>query len=163
MDAKPSPTPADLSVKLEKDDGFSKEVNPIAYQLMVGSLLYATIATRPDISYAVGVVSKFNSNPTEAHLTAVKCIVRYLKGTVDMGLRYHKSENGTLLGYSDADWAGDMYDRHSTTGNLFLMAGGAISWLSKKQAVLHCLPQKQSILHSAWPLKKQFGSEDITH
>ena len=128
-DAKTSPTPADLSVKLEKDDGFSKEVDPIAYQSMVGSLLYAAIATRPDISYAVGVVSKFNSKPTEAHLTAVKRIVRYLKGTVDMGLRYHKSENGILLGYSDADWAGDMYDRHSTTGNLFLMAGGAISWV----------------------------------
>ena len=70
-------------VKLKKDDGFSKEVNPVTYQSIVGSLLYAAIATRPDISHAVGVVSKFCSKPTEAHLTAVKRILRYLKGTLN--------------------------------------------------------------------------------
>ena len=70
--AKTSTTPADINVKLVKDDGMSKPVDPVFYQSMVGSLLYAAIATRPDISQAVGAVSKFNSCPTEAHLTAVK-------------------------------------------------------------------------------------------
>lgn len=70
-DANPSSTPADVSVKLVKDDT-SKKVDPVMYQSMVGSLLYAAMATRPDIAHAVGVVSKFNSNPTQAHLTAVK-------------------------------------------------------------------------------------------
>ena len=135
-EAKTVSTPADISVKLKKDDGFSKEVNPVTYQSIVGSLLYAAIATRPDISHAVGVVSKFCSKPTEAHLTAVKRILRYLKGTLNFAIKYHKSENDSLIGYSDADWAGDLEDRHSTTGNLFLMTGGPISWLSKKQAVV---------------------------
>ena len=135
-EAKTVSTPADISVKLKKDDGFSKEVNPVTYQSIVGSLLYAAIATRPDISQAVGVVSKFCSKPTEAHLTAVKRILRYLKGTLNLAIKYQKSENDPLIGYSDADWAGDLDDRHSTTGNIFLMTGGPISWLSKKQAAV---------------------------
>ena len=99
---------------------------------MVGSLLYAAIATRPDIAQAVGAVSKFCSKPSEAHLTAV----RYLKGTANISLKFEKSIEGDLIGFSDADWAGDQDDRHSTTGNLFLMAGGPVSWLSKKQAIV---------------------------
>ena len=65
-----------------------------------------------------------------------KRILRYLKGTVNFALKYQKSECGTLIGYSDSDWANDPDDRHSTTGNVFLMANGAISWLSKKQAIV---------------------------
>lgn len=135
MEAKPASTPADVNVKLVKSDGVSKEVDPVTYQSMVGSLLFLSMATRPDISHAVGVVSKFNSKPTEAHLTAVKRILRYLKGTINLALKY-KNESSPLIGYSDADWAGDLDDRHSTTGNLFLLAGGAVSWKSKKQAVV---------------------------
>ena len=77
-DAKTVSSPADLNVKLRKDDSVSKQVNSVTSQLMVGSLLYAAIDTRPDIAQAVGAVSKFNANPTEAHLTAVKRILRYL-------------------------------------------------------------------------------------
>lgn len=111
--AKPAPTPANVSVKLVKDDGVSKPVDPGYYQSMVGSLLYAAIATRPDIANAVGAVSKFNLCPTEAHMTAVKRIFRYLKGTINLGLKY-KQDNCDLIGLSDADWAGDTDDRHST-------------------------------------------------
>ena len=135
-DAKPVSTPADPNVKLCKDDGVSKSVDSSKYQSMVGSLLYAAIATRPDISQAVAVVSKYNSNPSEAHLTAVKRILRYLKGTLDITLKYRKSDQGEVLGYSDADYAGDVDDRHSTTGNLFLMSGALISWFSKKQPIV---------------------------
>ena len=73
-EANPVVTPMDMNVKLVKNDGHSKKVDPIHYQSMVGSLLHAVRTTRPDISHAVGVVSKFNSEPTEAHLTAVKRI-----------------------------------------------------------------------------------------
>ena len=83
--AKTSPTPADTNVKLVNDVEISKPVDPVKYQSMVGSLLYAAIATRADI---VGAVSKYNSCPTESHLTAVKHIFRYLLGTIDIGLRY---------------------------------------------------------------------------
>ena len=85
-----------------------------------------------DISQVMGVTSKFSSRPTEVHLTAAKRILRYLKGTDNLAVKYQKSSNGTLIGYADADWAGDSEDRHSTSGNLFLMAEGPISWLSKK-------------------------------
>ena len=113
-----------------------KPINQTEYQSLVRSLLYATIATRPDIAQAVGVVSKYNSNPSQLHLTAAKRILRYLKGTTELAIKYQKSDNESLIGYSDADWAGDQDDRHLTTGNLFIMAGGPISWLSKKQPIV---------------------------
>jgi hypothetical protein len=69
----------------------------------------------------------------EAHLTAVKRILRYLKGTSKLGLKYEKIKNEQLIGYSDADWAGDRDDRHSTSGYVCLLSGGAITWMSKKQ------------------------------
>ena len=83
----------------------------------------------------MGAVSKFCAQPTEAHLTAAKRVLRYLSGTRDLALRYQKSEESPT-GYSDADWAGDHDDRHSTSGNLFIFGGGAICWSSKKQAVV---------------------------
>lgn len=134
--ANPVATPADVNVKLKKSDGVSKPVHQHTYQSMVGSLLYAAMATRPDIAQAVSAVSKFNANPDAAHLTAVKRILRYLKGTANLALKYERSDSGALIGFSDADWAGDQDDRRSTTGNIFLLCGGAVSWLSKKQAIV---------------------------
>jgi hypothetical protein len=80
-------------------------------------------------------VSKFNSEPTEAHLTAVKRIFRYLKGTISLSLHYKTTEE-MMFGYSDADWANDLDDRRSTSGNVFIMSGGAVSWLSQKQTTV---------------------------
>ena len=149
-EAKPVSTPADLNVKLQKEDGVSRLVDAILYQSIVGSLLYAAIATRPDIAQAVGVVSKFCASPTQGHLTAAKRILRYLKGTTYLGLSYKKCAEGNLTGYSDADWAGDMDDRHSTSGNVFFLAGGAVSWLSKKQAtVALSTAEAEYVAHSA--------------
>ena len=127
--------PMDPNVKLAKNDSYSKEVDPTQYQFMVGSLLHAARTTRPDIVHAVVLVSKFNSAPTQAHLTAVNRIFWYLKETIDIKLQY-RSTSEKLLAYSDADWAKDTDDRHSTTGNLFIMSGGAISWLSHKQSTV---------------------------
>ena len=92
-DCKPISTPFDVNVKLH-DDGTSKAVDVTMYQQMVGSLLYICISlvTRPDIAYAVGVVSRFNSQPKTAHLNAVKRIFRYLKGTLNAGLEYADSK-----------------------------------------------------------------------
>ena len=124
MEAKVASTPADPNVKLQKDDNHNKEVDKVQYQSIVGSLLYAAMATHPDIAQAVGVISKFSS--TEAHLTAAKRILWYLKGTANLAVKYLKSDNGALIGYSDVDWAGDTEDRHSTTGNLLLLAEGSV-------------------------------------
>ena len=136
-EAKITSTPADICVKLEKDDGVSKEVDSTMYQSMVGSLIYAACATRPDISHAVGVVSKYCAKPTEAHLTALKRIPRYLKGTAKtLALKYEKCDSLSLVGYCDADWASDRDDQHSTSGNFFLMSKAPISWYSKKQTIV---------------------------
>ena len=97
------PTPVDTSVKLKSNDKTSKQVSSVLYQSIVGSLLYAAIDTCLDITQAVGAVSKFSSGPTEAHLTAAKQILRYLKGTANYGIKYQKSDCGNLIGYSDAD------------------------------------------------------------
>ena len=98
---------------------------------MVGSLPYAAMATRPDIAQAVSVVSKFNANPNAAYLTAVKRMFPYLMGAVNAALKYEQSESGTVIGFSDADWARDQDDRRSTTGNILFL-----SWFNKKQATV---------------------------
>jgi len=98
--------------------------------------MYAATATRPDISFAVGMFSKFCSKLNMTHLTAAKRVIRYHKGTSGLALKYVSSDKNALLGYSDADWAVDVDDQHSITGNLFMMAGGAVSWMSKKQATV---------------------------
>ena len=108
------------------------------YGSVVGSLLYAALATRPDIAYAVNVLSRFISAPLPQHWDAVKRVLRYLKGTAHIGLVYRANEEGTdriVLGptYADADWAGDMDDRRSTTGVVMKINGTAVSWKSKKQ------------------------------
>lgn len=115
--ANPVATPADVNVKLRKSDGVSKSVDQHTYQSMVGSLLYAAMATRPDIAQAMSVVSKFNANPDALHLTALKRMLRYLKGTVNLALKYAKSDSGALIGYSDADWAGDQDEQQQATSS----------------------------------------------
>ena len=127
-------TPTDVNIKLQKEDGFSRPVDVTSYQSIVGSLLYAAIATHPDIAQAVGVVSRFCGNPTQNHLTATKRILRYLKATAYLGLSYKKCADGNLIGYSDVDWAGDIDYHPSNSGNVFSPAFWAVSWPSKKQA-----------------------------
>ena len=131
--AKPVATPVDTSQKLMKADDDSELFDKGLYQSAVGSLLYLAMWTRPDIAYAVGMVSKYCSKPSKEHWTAVKRILRYLQGTVDYGLCYDKVSHSKCTGYSDADWAGDIDDRRSTSGYVFSMSGGAISWRSKRQ------------------------------
>ena len=107
------------------------------YQSVIGGLMFAAICTRPDIAFAVNRLSRYCSNPTDAHYTAAKRILRYLKGTVECRITYTGSaeRNPRLTGYCDADWAQDKDNkRKSTTGYVFIMCGGAISWQSKKQS-----------------------------
>ncbi|KAL7611977.1 secreted RxLR effector protein 161-like [Lactuca sativa] len=102
------------------------------YMSIVGRLIYLT-HTRPDISYDVGVVSRFMHSPTKHHFGAVKRIIRYVVCTKHYGIWYMKSKKLLLEGFTDSDWAGSQEDRRSTTGNCFNVGTGIISWLSKKQ------------------------------
>lgn len=95
--------------------------------------MYLSTRTRPDITFAVCNVAKYCSNPSVKHWVAVKRIFRYLKGTIDLGIHYSKVDS-ELVGYSDADWAGDRSDRRSTSGYCFVLSGGVVSWRCCKQS-----------------------------
>ena len=113
----------------------SNRVDETYYKQMVGSLMYIT-TTRPDVMFAASFISRFMAKPKEIHLQAAKRVLRYLKGTVDYGIFYKKSGNQKLIAFTDSDYAGDIDDRRSTSGYVFLLSGGAISWSSKKQPIV---------------------------
>ncbi|KAL5827461.1 hypothetical protein ACOSQ3_019299 [Xanthoceras sorbifolium] len=133
-DNKTVSTPLEYNAKLTPLDG-----EPISdatrYRQLVGSLIYLTV-TRPDISHAVGMVSKFMDAPRSVHYAAVIRILRYVKGTLYHGLHYSSRSSLELHAYSDADWAGDPTDRCSITGFCFMLGTSLVSWRSKKQDVV---------------------------
>ncbi|XP_016579224.2 secreted RxLR effector protein 161-like [Capsicum annuum] len=127
-------TPMNINEKLCHDDG-SEMANATYFRSLAGGLNYLS-HTRPDIAFSVGVVSRFMHNPSKLHLGAVKRILRYIVGTLDHGIWYSKVTSFTLTGFTDSDYAGNIDDRKSTSGFLFNLGSGAISWSSKKQEVV---------------------------
>lgn len=130
-DANPVKLPMAVGVQLQKEGDALDDAGRADYQTLIGGLLYLASCTRPDISFAVGKLARYGAAPTVMHRAAAKTVLRYLKGTMNWGLQY--STRSPLLGYSDADYAGDVDTRRSTTGYAFVMNGGAISWQSKVQ------------------------------
>ncbi|KAJ9551954.1 LOW QUALITY PROTEIN: hypothetical protein OSB04_015999 [Centaurea solstitialis] len=124
-------TPMAPPVTLDKDSK-GKSVDVTLYRGMIGSLLYLT-ASRPDIMYSTCLCARYQAEPKESHMTAVKRIFRYLKGTPNLGLWYSKDSGFDLTAYSDSDFAGCKIDRKSTTGGCHLLGGKLVSWTSKKQ------------------------------
>ncbi|UYV60463.1 hypothetical protein LAZ67_1001224, partial [Cordylochernes scorpioides] len=119
-----------------KDNQEIEEMNKIPYRQTIGSLMYLMTGTRPDIAYAVSRVSQFMNNPGPSHWTAVKKIFGYLKATKNIGICFGGSScTSTLIGFSDADFAGDLDTRKSTTGYVFMLNNGPISWCSQKHAI----------------------------
>ncbi|XP_048229097.1 secreted RxLR effector protein 161-like [Ricinus communis] len=127
-------TPMEPCLKLTKDEGKLLE-DATLFRQLVGSLFYLTI-TRPDISYSVRVISQFMDKPRESHLIAAKRILRYVKSTLNFGLLYMQHASFLLTGFVDADWAGDVNDRRSTTRYCFNTGSAAVSWYSKKQTTV---------------------------
>ena len=131
----PGPQPQDHKDPISTEDQKT-------YQSIVGSLMYLAIATRPDLGFTIGYLSKYNLSATYRQLQTAKRTLRYLKATIDMRLVYIRDEavpsylGNTLTGYSDAHFAGDTQDRKSTGGYVFLVAGGAVSWRSEKQPMV---------------------------
>ena len=118
------------TVKLSLDSA-GKEYNETLYRSMIGSLLYLT-ASRPDISFSVGVCARYPSKPNELHVCAVKRILKYISGTIDYGIWMSKDTNTANVGFSDADWAGCVDDRKSTSGGCFFVGNNLVAWHSKK-------------------------------
>jgi len=106
-------TPAATHLNLSKDEN-GVVVDQSLYRSMIGSLLYLT-ASRPDITFVVGVCARYQAEPKMSHLTQVKRILKYINGTTDYGILYSHSENYRLIGYYDADWAGSEDDSKSTS------------------------------------------------
>ncbi|KAK6156620.1 hypothetical protein DH2020_010868 [Rehmannia glutinosa] len=133
-DCKPSPTPFCSGQKLSLGDNTSFSL-PSLYRITVGSLQYLTM-TRPDIAYAVHKLSQFLQAPTENHWTACKKILRYLKGSRFLGIKFVASPRMNLEAFVDADWASSCDDRKSISGYCVFLGPNLISWCSKKQQVV---------------------------
>jgi hypothetical protein len=123
--------PLVVNEKLKKEDG-GKLVDESLYRSLVGSLFYLT-ATRPDLMFAAGLLSRFMSKPSHLHLGAAKRVLRYIMGTLEHGIKFEKNAKIEVKGYCDSDWAGSVDDMKSTSGYVFSLGSGVISWCSKKQ------------------------------
>ncbi|KAE8692624.1 Retrovirus-related Pol polyprotein from transposon TNT 1-94 [Hibiscus syriacus] len=140
QDAKPVSTPLGVHFRLSKEQTPKKEeerahmVN-VSYASAIGSLMYAMVCTRPDIAQAVGVVSRYMNNPGKVHWEAVKWILRYLRGTTNKALCF-KGGDTILTGYVDADLAGNVDIRRSTTGYVYTLGGTTVSWVSQLQKIV---------------------------
>ncbi|XP_022004484.1 uncharacterized mitochondrial protein AtMg00810-like [Helianthus annuus] len=127
-------TPMEYGLRLSKQD-MDDEVDSNLYRRLVGSLMYLT-NTRPDLMFAVNKISQFMEQPKRSHWEAGKRILRYVKGTLNQGLVYSKGGKGTLTGFSDNDYAGNIDDSKSTSGYVFQLGTGTVAWQSKKQKVV---------------------------
>lgn len=136
FEAKPAATPIDTHVNLTLAENSENEQN-CPFREAIGNLMFLAIVSRPDLAYAVGYVSRFLSRYSHEHWQAVKRILRYLKSTTRVGIVYRGNHNNFLLtGYSDSDYAGDLDTRRSTTGYLFCLSDGPITWCSQRQKVV---------------------------
>ncbi|EED22594.1 conserved hypothetical protein [Talaromyces stipitatus ATCC 10500] len=114
------------------------ETDALEYRAAVGALIYLMIYTRPDLAFALSRLSKFVQKPGIKYAAALKRVLRYLAGTQNLGIAYCKSysNDSVLYGYSDSDFAADLNNRRSTSGFIFLLNGGPISWKSKQQSLI---------------------------
>ena len=173
-------TPLAAHFKLSKDQAPKtekerEEMDAIPYASGVGSLMYAMVCTRPDIAHAMSIVSRFIADPGEAHWSALKWIMRYLAGTLSLGLTY-SSMNRTetdVIGYVDSDYAGCIDTRRSLTGYVFTMQGGCVSWKSNLQKVVALSSTEAEYMAATEAVKEAiwlkglaseigFDSEDVT-
>ena len=116
------PTPTSLDAK-----------ETTQYRKAIGSLNYLAVSTRPDLSFIVSLLSRVQNNPTNEAADAAKKALRYLRGTSHYGIAYHRNASNKLIGYSDSDFGGCTETRRSTSGCIFIFAGGPVFWQSKRQ------------------------------
>lgn len=132
-DCKAVDTPMVNGSRLVKEEDNKASIGEItAYSQVVGTLMYLMVETRPDVAYAVSVVSRFMTNPNSEHMTAVKRIFRYLQGTADLSITYGAAEAPEIVGFTDSDYGGCTDTRRSAGGYLFMLNGGPVSWSAKR-------------------------------
>src|SRR5258707_13844818 len=141
MEVPPRNTPLPVGVILDqtmspKTDSERKEMADKPFRPVLGSVMWGQLATRPDLSYAVSLLSRFQADPGIEHWKSLLHVVGYIKNTMDYGLTYFRDAELTPLAYVDADYGGCRDTRRSTSGYVFTMAGGAVTWSSKRQATV---------------------------
>ncbi|GIL87679.1 hypothetical protein Vretifemale_15713, partial [Volvox reticuliferus] len=151
--------PMDANVRLSSD-GESLDTSLFPYSELVGSLLYLSVCSRPDISFAVGALARHMAKPTTDHWCAAKCVLRYLVSTPDVGIKY--GGNLSLVGYCDSDLAGSV-GRRSTTGYVFVLGGGAISWSSKLQSTVATSTAEAEYMAAASTIKEALWLRHLLH
>lgn len=135
LNCRPTCTPMDPIRKPSSPSSPQSAFNPddFPYQSVVGSLMFLVQATRPDLAYGVGNVSRYNHSHDESHWSMLKRILRYLQGTKDLKIRYSRNFSCHLVGYCDAGGAVDKDNPRYTSGYTFMMCGAAISWSSRRR------------------------------
>ena len=149
--AKSLSTPLTPAIKLTKE-GEPLNLEAYPYAQLIGSLMYISICTRPDIAQAVGALARYMAKPTMAHWQAAKGLLRYLAGTPEYGIMFGQSSG--LEVYCDADYAGDLDSRRSTTGYVFTLNGGAISWSSRLQQTVAASTTEAEYMAAAAAIKE---------
>lgn len=134
----PRHTPLPVGIVLDdnmspKTDSEKKEMGDKPYRPVLGSVMWGQLATCPDLSFAVSLLSRFQANPGIDHWKSLLHVIGYIKNTMDYGLTYSRDADLTPVAYVDADYGGCRDTRHSTLGYVFMMAGGAVTWSSKQQ------------------------------
>ena len=119
-----------------KTDSEKKVMNDKPYRPILGSVMWGQLATRPDLSFAVSLLSRFQANPGIDHWAALMHVIGYIKNTMDYGLTYSRSSDLSPTAFVDADYGGCRDTRRSTSGYVFLMAGGPVTWSSKRQTTV---------------------------
>jgi hypothetical protein len=152
-EAKTKTTPLSPSVKLSKNEGELLDKKQFPYGTLVGKLMFLAVATRPDIAYSVSALARFISDPNLTHWQAAKGVVRYLAYTNKRGITFRGS-NLDLTGYCDADYAGDLDTRKSTTGYVFTLNEGAVSWNSKRQPTVAASTTEAEYMAAASAVKE---------
>ncbi|UYV69497.1 hypothetical protein LAZ67_6003814 [Cordylochernes scorpioides] len=147
QEAKPTFTPMESGYPGISDEKLLP--NNVQYQQLIGSLLYLSVVSRPDIAAPVCILSSRNQNPRNCDWNAAKRIVRYLKTTKELELRISNQKPPTLEAYSDATWASDNTDRKSLSGNLFLLGSNPISWMTGKQGCVSLSSTEAELISAA--------------
>jgi hypothetical protein len=150
-DCKPRVAPLDTGLQLDRDGEPLEADTP--YNALVGSLLYLAMCTRPDIAHAVGMLSRFVSEPRANHWQAAKSVLRYLSGTKNLGMLYADPKQ-QIIGYSDSDFAGDIMQRKSTGGFVFMYGGAAVAWSSKLQSIVATSTCEAELIAAARAVKE---------
>ncbi|KAJ9529514.1 hypothetical protein QJQ45_013867 [Haematococcus lacustris] len=130
-DSRPRAVPLSTAEQLQREGVQQQSEGGHSFAEVIGSLQHLAVVSRPDIAHAVGVLAKFMSAPTKEHWRVLRGVLRYVADTAAMGLMYGASAG--LVGFCDADFAGDTDTRRSTTGHVFMLHGGAVSWSSRRQ------------------------------